>query len=72
MLRKSDDAYKRMVEEQEQLEARINALDKMIQRCRHHRREDITLDELHLMEEQLDPMREYNSVLKIRIFRVKE
>lgn len=72
MLRKSDDAYKRMVEEQEQLEARINALDKMIQSCRHHGREDITLDELHLMEEQLDPMREYNSVLKIRIFRVKE
>lgn len=72
MLRKSDDAFKRMVQEQEELQDRIDKLDKMVQMCRLHQRDDITLEELHLMEEQLDPMREYNSILKIRIYRVKE
>lgn len=72
MLRKSDDAFKRMVQEQEELQNRIDELDKKVQMYRLHQRDDITLEELHLMEEQLDPMREYNSILKIRIYRVKE
>lgn len=72
MLRQSDEAFKRMVAEKEELDRRINSLDKMIQNCRHHKRDDITLDELHLMEEQIAPMREYATVLGIRIYRVKE
>lgn len=72
MLRKSDDAYQRMVKEKEELDRKIASLDNMINECRHHKREDITLEELHLMEEQIAPMREYSTILGVRIFRVKE
>ena len=72
MLRKSDEAYTRMLEEMGELQGRIDRLDKMVQDCRHHRRSDITLEELHLMEEQLSYMRQYSYTLSIRISRVKE
>ena len=71
-LRKCDEAYKRMLTEKEELDGRIERLDKFINDCRHHKREDVTLEELHLMEEQIAPMREYSTILGIRIFRVKE
>ena len=71
MLRTTDEAYKRMVVEQQELDDRVMKLDKMVSDCRHHKKGDVSLDELHLLEEQLSAMMEYNSVLKIRIERVK-
>ena len=71
-LRKCDEAYKRMLTEKEELDGRIERLDKMIIDCRKHNRDDIMIEELHLMEEQIAPMREYSTILGIRIFRVKE
>ena len=71
-LRKCDEAYKRMVEEHNELKGKIERLENMIKQCRNHQREDISLEELHLMEEQIKPMQEYATVLGIRIFRVKE
>lgn len=72
MLRKNDEEYKRMIEERNELQERINKLDKFVVECRHHGHENVTLDEIHLMEQQLAPMREYLGILEIRIFRVKE
>ena len=72
MLRTTDEAYKRMLEEQKELKERIEKLDLFVKKARRSEVENITLDEIHLLEEQLAPMREYYAILSIRIDRVKE
>ena len=72
MLRKTDEEFKRMLAERDELKERIEKLDKFAIECRHSGHENVTLDEIHLMEEQLAPMREYLGILEIRIYRVKE
>lgn len=70
MLRKSDEAFKRMVEEERELYNRVNKLDIFVKRCRLHDVPDITLEEIHLLEEQLKYMRKYLFTLRLRIDRV--
>ena len=71
MLRKSDEAYTRLVNEQKELSEKIEKLYTTIQGCRRNKRNDISLDELHLLEDQLKYMIQYNTVLNIRIHRVE-
>lgn len=70
MLRKSDEAFKRMVEEERELYNRVNKLDDFVKKCRLHEVPNISLDEIHLLEEQLKYMRKYLFTLRIRIDRV--
>lgn len=72
MLRTTDGAYKRMVEEQIQLQERITKLEDTTRAVRRNERTDISLNELHDMEEQLHHMVRYNRVLCTRISKVKE
>ena len=72
MLRITDEAFKRMLEERNNLAIKCATLDNTIQQCRHHKRADISLDELHLLEEQYSAMIKYLEVLNIRINRVEE
>ena len=72
MLRKTDEAYLRMLEEQKELKERIDKLELFVKKARRSEVESVTLDEIHLLEEQLAPMREYYTILSIRIGRVKE
>ena len=71
MLRTSDETFKRMVAEQEELENRIDKLEDFIKKCRQNKVQNVTLDEIHLMEEQLKYMTAYNRVLMCRIGRVE-
>lgn len=70
MLRKSDEVFKRMVEEERELYNRVNKLDAFVKKCRLHEVPNISLDEIHLLEEQLKYMRKYLFTLRIRIDRV--
>lgn len=71
MLRTSDEAFKRLVIEQEELQNRIDKLEVFIKKCRQNKVQNVTLDEIHLMEEQLKYMTAYNSVLQCRIGRAE-
>ena len=72
MLRTSDEAFKRILVEQEELQNRINKLEEFVKKCRQNKVQNITLDEIHLMEEQLKYMTAYNGVLQCRIGRVEK
>lgn len=72
MLRTSDEAFKRLVVEQEELQNKIDKLEAFIKKCRQNKIQNVTLDEIHLMEEQLKYMTAYNGVLKCRIGRVEQ
>ena len=72
MLRKTDEAYLHMVVERNELKERIEKLELFVKKARRSEVENVTLDEIHLLEEQLAPMREYYTILSIRIERVKE
>lgn len=71
MLRTSDEAFKRMLVEQEELENRIDKLEEFVKKCRQNKVENVTLDGIHFLEEQLKYMRGYNAVLQCRIGRVE-
>lgn len=71
MLRKTDEAYLRMLEEKANLEKRVETLDNFIKDARESKIDDITLSEIHLLEEQLHYMRGYLRILSTRIFTVK-
>lgn len=70
MLRKSDEVFKEMIEEEKELYNRVNKLDDFVKKCRLHEVPSISLDEIHLLEEQLKYMRKYLFTLRIRIDRV--
>ena len=70
MLRKEDEVFKEMVEEERKLYNRVNKLDDFVKKCRLHKVQSISLDEIHLLEEQLKYMRKYLFTLRIRIDRV--
>lgn len=72
MIRTTDEAFKRMVVEQEELENRIDKLEEFIKKCRQNKVQNVTLDEIHLMEEQLKYMTAYNGVLQCRIGRMEQ
>lgn len=68
MLRSSDAAYTRLIEEKANLEKKVEAIDSFINKCRKSEIDDITLDEIHLLEEeQAHYMRGYLHILKMRI-----
>lgn len=71
MLRTTDEAYKRMIKEREELTQRVDSLSKMVRSCRRNEREDVSLDELHDLEDQLYAMRKYEQVLSVRIYRIE-
>lgn len=72
MMRTTDEAFKRMLVEQEELQNRIDKLETFIKKCRQNKVQNVTLDEIHLMEEQLKYMTAYNGVLKCRIGKVEQ
>lgn len=72
MLRTSDEAFKRLVAEQQELENRIDKLEEFIKKCRHNKVQNITLGDIHLLEEQLIYMNGYNEALQCRIGRVEQ
>jgi len=71
MLRTTDEAYIRMLDEKANLEKKVEAIDSFINRCRKSEIDNITLDEIHLLEEQAHYMRGYLRILKMRISKVK-
>lgn len=71
MLRTSDAAYTRLIEEKANLEKKVEAIDSFINKCRKSEIDDITLDEIHLLEEQAHYMLGYLRILKMRISKVK-
>lgn len=73
MLKITDDAYIRMVNEKAQLEKKVEALDEFIKKAtKGELVEDITKSDIELLKEQLHYMNGYLRVLKIRIQRVFE
>ena len=71
MLRTTDEAFKRMLVEQEELENKIDKLEEFIKKCRQNKVQNVTLEEIHLLEEQSTYMRGYNAVLQCRIGRAE-
>ena len=71
MLRISDDAYIRMIEEKANLQKKVEVLDDFIKDARKGKISNIELSEIHLLEEQYFYMNGYLKILNIRISRVK-
>lgn len=71
MLRTTDEAYIRMLDEKANLQKKVEALDEFIKKARHGEIANIELDEIHLLEEQYFYMNGYLRILNIRISRVK-
>lgn len=72
MLKITDDAYIRMVNEKANLEKKVEKLDAFIKKALNGEVEDITKADIELLQEQLHYMNGYLRVLKIRIQRVFE
>ena len=71
MLRTTDVEFVNMKAELGALVERIDNLDNLAMRSRKSQVPGMTLDDIHLMEEQLKHMRSYRSVLSTRIARVE-
>lgn len=71
MLRTTDEAFKNMKAEQLDLKIKIDKLDNFICRCRKNEVRDVTLDEIHLMEEQRGHMMKYHELLSVRVARIE-
>ena len=72
MLKITDDAYIRMVNEKANLEKKVEKLEAFIKAATLGEFDNITKEELDLLKEQLHYMNGYLRVLKIRIQRVLE
>ena len=72
MLRTTDDAFKRMVEEHTELKERLTKLEKFINDSRLGNVKGVSMFEIHLLEEQLKYMVGYESILSTRIYRVEQ
>ena len=72
MLKITDDAYIRMVNEKAQLEKKVEKLEAFIKAATLGEFDNISKEELDLLKEQLHYMNGYLRVLKIRIQRVFE
>lgn len=72
MLKITDDAYIRMVNEKANLEKKVENLEALIKAATLGDYDNITKDELELLKEQLHYMNGYLRVLKYRIQRVFE
>ena len=71
MLKSSDPAYLRLLEEKATLEKKVEALDSFIKKCRMGEVEAVTsIEEIHLLEEQLHYMRGYLRCISARIAQV--
>lgn len=72
MLKITDDAYIRMVNEKANLEKKVEKLEAFIKAASLGEYDNISKEELDLLKEQLHYMNGYLRVLKIRIQRVFE
>ena len=72
MLRTTDEAFKRMVEEHAQLKERLDKLEKFINEARLGNVKNVSMFEIHLLEEELKYMVGYESILSTRIYRVEQ
>lgn len=72
MLKITDDAYIRMVNEKANLEKKVEKLEAFIKKALNGDVEDISKSDIELLQEQLHYMNGYLRVLKIRIQRVFE
>lgn len=72
MLKITDDAYIRMVNEKANLEKKVEKLEAFIKAATLGEFDNINKEELDLLKEQLHYMNGYLRVLKIRIQRVFE
>lgn len=71
MLRTTDEAYNKMIGERDKLQERITELSLFIREVRRNEREDVTVEELHDMEDQVFHMNKYLQILCIRIYRAE-
>ena len=67
MLRKSDEAYTRLYKEKCELQIKVDKLENFVILARKGEVADITLSEIHVLEEQLHYMRGYLRILKQRL-----
>lgn len=67
MLRKSDDAYMRLYKEKMELQSKVDKLESFVHDARRGDIADITLQEIHILEEQLHYMRGYLRILNQRL-----
>lgn len=67
MLRTSDEAYIRLVSEKAELEKKVEVLEEFLHKARRAEVKDISLEEIHTLEEQSFYMRGYLRVLNTRL-----
>lgn len=67
MLKKDDDAYKRIAVEAAELKTKVTKLEIFVTRARKGEVDNITLHEIHMLEEQLHYMRGYLRILNQRL-----
>lgn len=67
MLRTKDEAYLRLITEKADLEQKVEKLEEFLRDARKAEVKDITLEEIHTLEEQSFYMRGYLRVLNTRI-----
>ena len=72
MITLNSDVYLRMVSEKANLEKKVEKLDAFIKKALNGNVEDVSKQDLELLQEQLHYMNGYLRVLKIRIQRVFE
>ena len=71
MLRTTDPEFVQMKDEYETLKEKIDELENVIKKARKNQVAGVTLDDIHLMEEQSGYMNAYATVLATRISRVE-
>lgn len=71
MLRTTDEAFMRLKQERDELSTKLVKLGEFIIKARLNLIRDITLDDIHLLEEQEKHMTQYLYVLNVRIARVE-
>lgn len=72
MLKVTDDAYKRMIVERVELQKKVDSLDSFLREGKKGNLNNVTKDDLDLLEEQLHYMNGYLRILGFRIQRVND
>ena len=67
----TNNTYTDNLTEFNELSEKVKKLDRYVYECRHNRVSNITLEDIHLAEEQLAAMNKYLYLLKIRITRME-
>lgn len=72
LLKATDDAYKRMIVERVELQKKVEALESFLREGKKGNLDNVTKDDLDLLEEQLHYMNGYLRILGFRIKRIND